>query len=357
MMSAAAAAPDAAPDDDSAEKGKEVKQRLFTDKYDPDYHNFVVITGTVMNPVTSPSGDFSFVLKVQRSQANKLPGEPDVYDSFVVEAPIALWQDYPSLVDEVQQDVVVQVNGKLRSRPGEHGAPVIKVLATDIGTMTHPYPEDLVASGQSILNIGGNNSSPPAARPATRSQYTPTSSSTSSELPPGVPAASSDQRESTWIELFQNPAGWFDNRTTKKGRQPDFRSKFSTSALWIEDRQTPAWVFDNLEWLPGNMPYTGNYPHTAGGGSTGGSNGVPRQLDFLPAEAGSDKEAAWMDVFRNYRNWWDNRLRKLNPKAPDFKHKTDNTALWVISQDTPRWVVQHIEDGLPRAPAPRPTDS
>ena len=33
-----------------------------------------------------------------------------------------------------------------------------------------------------------------------------------------------------------------------------------------------------------------------------------------------------------------------NPKAPDFKHKIDNTALWIDSKYTPTWVKDRLED-------------
>jgi hypothetical protein len=49
--------------------------------------------------------------------------------------------------------------------------------------------------------------------------------------------------------------------------------------------------------------------------------------------------------------WWDNRLDKRNPKAPDFKAKNtsdivddkgDPVALWVDSKSTPDWVATHL---------------
>lgn len=36
------------------------------------------------------------------------------------------------------------------------------------------------------------------------------------------------------------------------------------------------------------------------------------------------KDAAWEAYFANPEGYWDNRTKKLNPKAPDFKNKTTN---------------------------------
>ena len=49
---------------------------------------------------------------------------------------------------------------------------------------------------------------------------------------------------------------------------------------------------------------------------------MPRQ-----ARGGSGpKDAAWEAYFANPGGYWDNRAKKLNPKAPDFKNKTTNEA-------------------------------
>ena len=37
-------------------------------------------------------------------------------------------------------------------------------------------------------------------------------------------------------------------------------------------------------------------------------------------------------------------MSQRNPKAPDFKHKIDNTALWIDSKYTPTWVKDRLED-------------
>lgn len=40
----------------------------------------------------------------------------------------------------------------------------------------------------------------------------------------------------------------------------------------------------------------------------------------------ADKEA---DLLANPETWWDNRVGKTNPKAPDFKHKKSGEGIWL----------------------------
>lgn len=90
----------------------------------------------------------------------------------------------------------------------------------------------------------------------------------------------------------------------KVGKQPDFKQKNGEGALWIDNRQTPEWVLQNMQQLPGGIPYT----PPAGGSSSRASSQPAAQMDFLPSAPSSEKEAAWVDVFTNYRGWWDNRM-------------------------------------------------
>jgi hypothetical protein len=49
--------------------------------------------------------------------------------------------------------------------------------------------------------------------------------------------------EKKWIEFFQNPAAYWDNRQTKRNpRGPDFKLKDGDVALWLDSRDTPPWV-------------------------------------------------------------------------------------------------------------------
>jgi hypothetical protein len=56
--------------------------------------------------------------------------------------------------------------------------------------------------------------------------------------------------DAAWAKLFQNPGGFYDNRTSKKTpASPDFREKQGDTALWLNGKFGPApqWVFDRLQ--------------------------------------------------------------------------------------------------------------
>ena len=61
-------------------------------------------------------------------------------------------------------------------------------------------------------------------------------------------------------------------------------------------------------------------------------------------------EQKWALFFGDPSAYWDNRLSKRAPRAPDFKHKTSGEGLWIGSRDTPAWV----EGRLGELPPPRP---
>lgn len=56
----------------------------------------------------------------------------------------------------------------------------------------------------------------------------------------------------------------------------------------------------------------------------------------------SPPEQKWMDFFANPNAFWDNRVGKRNPRAPDFKQKDGDAALWLDSRDTPPWVHSQV---------------
>ncbi|BDA44738.1 probable single-stranded DNA-binding protein [Coccomyxa sp. Obi] len=59
----------------------------------------------------------------------------------------------------------------------------------------------------------------------------------------------------------------------------------------------------------------------------------------------------WMDFFADTSAYWDNRTSKRNPRAPDFKSKDGDAALWLDSRDTPPWVPgQMVKAGLVTQP-------
>jgi hypothetical protein len=50
------------------------------------------------------------------------------------------------------------------------------------------------------------------------------------------------------------------------------------------------------------------------------------------------EEADWHNYFADLSLWWNNRLSKKNPCAPNFKHKITKRALWIKGWYTYDWV-------------------
>lgn len=106
----------------------------------------------------------------------------------------------------------------------------------------------------------------------------------------------------------------------------------------------------------GAMPQAtgwGAQPGTGGMGGPMGGFGAPQQPQaprggkYAPVSPG-EMEALWEEYKSNPNRFWDNRASKMNPKAPDFKHKDTGRGLWVTS--SPAWF---DVSALPAPPPPR----
>lgn len=127
---------------------------------------------------------------------------------------------------------------------------------------------------------------------------------------------SGDLIANTWRDLLKNSKQWRDFRENKlrglvKPKYPDFKNKDSGAALWLDS--APEWVLPGLKGLEFDAP--------------------------LQKGKKADDET-WKDLVENSEKWWDNRLNKKNPKAPDFKHKDLGTALWL--SDSPAWALSKL---------------
>ena len=75
-------------------------------------------------------------------------------------------------------------------------------------------------------NLGAVQVSPAhEARATARASSAPVSSN-------AAPAT----RDEQWAELASNPSKWFDNRQSKRGRQPDFKRKGTGEGLWLDKK-------------------------------------------------------------------------------------------------------------------------
>ncbi|CDY60656.1 hypothetical protein HID58_076130 [Brassica napus] len=137
-----------------------------------------------------------------------------------------------------------------------------------------------------------------------------------------TPTPKQAKREESWKDLVQNPDKWYDNRSRKtNAKSPDFKHKESGEALWMTD--SPTWVLPKLPPLKTNH----EQPLMA--------NTVSQ-----PALKNQKREELWKDLVQNPDKWWDNRLKRTNAKAPDFKHKENGEALWL--DNSPTWVLSKL---------------
>ncbi|CAA7061323.1 unnamed protein product [Microthlaspi erraticum] len=124
-----------------------------------------------------------------------------------------------------------------------------------------------------------------------------------------------------WSDLLAKPEEWRDYRERKQNgsvhpRHPDFKKKDGSVALWLSD--APDEISSNLEDLNFDIPVGSNYAKQPKVG----------------------EEEAWKDLVENMDKYWDNRLNKRNPKAPDFKHRETGVGLWL--DNSPSWVVERL---------------
>eukprot|EP00250_Pteridium_aquilinum_P020916 c24989_g17_i1 orf=63-389(+) len=49
-------------------------------------------------------------------------------------------------------------------------------------------------------------------------------------------------------------------------------------------------------------------------------------------------DSLWKEYFRDPSQWWDNRISKVGPSYPDFKHKLTKESLWIDGRHNPSWV-------------------
>lgn len=152
-----------------------------------------------------------------------------------------------------------------------------------------------------------------------------------------------------WDDVLASPLDWTDNRPakengTKNPKYPDFKNKKSDEALWLDS--APTSVLEKLDSVTFNSGYNAaktykpsNYSTVKGPNTGWGKTRQPASPEKLKKEAD-----LWQNLVDNPQNWWDNRIDKRSPKAPDFKHKETGEAIW-LNPRTPSWVT----DALPPA--------
>ena len=70
------------------------------------------------------------------------------------------------------------------------------------------------------------------------------------------------------------------------------------------------------------------------------------------------KKELWNMLFADYNAFWDNRVNKINPNGPDFKHKDSGDGLWLDGKfPAAPDIKQRVLNELPNAPREAPAAS
>ncbi|XP_026405452.1 protein OSB3, chloroplastic/mitochondrial-like isoform X1 [Papaver somniferum] len=134
-------------------------------------------------------------------------------------------------------------------------------------------------------------------------------------------------KDNSWRDLIDNPSQWTDYRKDKldglvKPKFPDFKRKDGGQALWIDG--APKWAISELQITFGKAEEFSR------------SNAQTQQESSSHGRTKKSSEESWKNLIDDPTNWWDNRAKKLNPKAPDFRNKVTREGIWLSS--APAWV-------------------
>ncbi|KAL0333342.1 UNVERIFIED_CONTAM: protein OSB2, chloroplastic [Sesamum angustifolium] len=114
------------------------------------------------------------------------------------------------------------------------------------------------------------------------------------------------------------------------------------NGLWVDS--APKWVLPELQ----NLEF--DVKDIKGKQVQGGEKLGERKND--------SKEDSWKNLVEYPSNWWDNRVKKLSPKSPDFKHKETGDALWL--SNIPDWALSRLpplKDGRSTSDGKRNTET
>jgi hypothetical protein len=76
----------------------------------------------------------------------------------------------------------------------------------------------------------------------------------------------------------------------------------------------------------------------AGAMQPAGFIGEGARVSKIGAALGTGIDLYWKHLVDHPEEWWDNRVTRRNPRAPDFKHRVSRQALWIDNPQTPDWV-------------------
>jgi len=153
----------------------------------------------------------------------------------------------------------------------------------------------------------------------------------------------------SWFEMeFWDSLAEIAGHHLKKGDQVYVTGRLMVDTFMKGDvnQRTARVVVSNVHFVEGNRTSAATGTGRGAAPKTQWTQSRSTQAPAGPnkyAEVNAETEKLWNAFFSDPDHWWDNRAKKPSPKSPDFKHKTTNEALWIVSSRTPAWVPLQLE--------------
>lgn len=162
----------------------------------------------------------------------------------------------------------------------------------------------------------------------------------------------------SWFEMeFWDSLAEIAGHHLKKGDQVYVTGRLMVDTFMKGDvnQRTARVVVSNVHFVESYRNAATSSAQSGRGTSSPWTQSRPAESQSRPAESQSrpgasnyaavnaETEKLWNAYFSDPNQWWDNRAKKPSPKSPDFKHKTTNEALWIVSRRTPSWVPLQLE--------------
>lgn len=172
------------------------------------------------------------------------------------------WDEVGSMaVENLYKGSKVLVEGRLRQEQwtdkstGQQRTRT-KIVATNLAKVRSGY-NDAVGHDSGIQNEWGQEGGqqpPPGGDwlSGDQTQGAFGAAEDASMVQPQQPAFSQDKYTAAWELFFSNRDAFWDNRETKRGKQPDFRNKTTGEGLWVDS--APPWAKTQLD-SPSEVPF------------------------------------------------------------------------------------------------------
>ncbi|TKY52687.1 OSB1 [Spatholobus suberectus] len=147
--------------------------------------------------------------------------------------------------------------------------------------------------------------------------------------------------QTSWISLtFWDDLARVASQHLQKGHQIHVSGRLVTDTVEIEEGKSQTYykvVAQQLNFIERSFSAVSSQDQESDFAMAGS-----RKVSNAANSTGSVVEL-WQAFFANPGEWWDNRKKKRNPKAPDFKHKDTGEALWIEGRYNPPWVKSQLE--------------